>query len=134
MSYFLLFFAFFHFSLSALSLESILKADNAVSLRLLIQKQKQKDFLKKLCAKQKETRKIPTACYQLSLTADFWCLNAKLEDLRLLKSLENALKSKFLSKKCKNRLQKQKKILMYRQKDFLQPELKNYFTVEKPFF
>ena len=134
MSHLLLFFLFFYFSLSALSLESILQADNATSLKLLIIKQNQKDFLKKLCKKQKETKKIPTACYQLSLNADFWCLNSKLEDLRLLKSLEKALKSKFLSKKCKKHLKQQKKILMYRQKDFLQPELKNYFTVEKPFF
>ena len=115
-------------------LDSILKANDATSLKQLIQSHEKNLFLKKLCEKQKETGKIPKACYELSLIADPWCLNLKLEELRMLKSIKKALKSKFLSKNCKEYLEKRKKILNYRKLDFLQPELKNYFTVEKPFF
>ena len=132
--YYFLFFAIFNFSTQALPLDSILKANDATSLKPLIQQHNQKLFLKKLCEKQKETGKIPKACYKLSLNADLWCLNLKLEEPKMLKSVEKALKSKFLSKKCKEYLKKKKKILNYRQKDFLLPELKNYFTVEKSFF
>ncbi|MCZ0933203.1 MAG: hypothetical protein OXJ52_08635 [Oligoflexia bacterium] len=134
MFYCLLFFAIFNFSLKALPLDSILKANDTVSLKRLAQHYNQKIFLEKLCKKQKERGKIPKACYKLSLNADLWCLNLKLEDPRLLKSLEKALKSKLLSQKCKEHLQERKKILTYRQSDFLLPELKNYFAVEKPFF
>ena len=123
---------FSNFSLKALPLDSLLRINNATSLKQLTQQYNQKKFLEKLCEKQKETNKIPTACYKLSLKSDPWCLN--LEDLKSLKSLETALKSKFLSKKCKEHLNTQKKILIYKQKDFLLPELKNYFALEKPFF
>ena len=129
-----LFFAVFNFSLKALPLESILKANDAESLKRLVQQYDQKVFLEKLCEKQKKRGAIPKSCYELSLNADPWCLSLKFEDVRLLKNLEKALKSKFLSKNCKEYLKEQKKILTYRQLDFLLPELKNYFTAEKPFF
>ena len=129
-----LFLALFNFSSQAIPLDSILKANDTTSLKQLIQKHKKKLFLEELCKKQKETKKIPTTCYELSLNADLWCLNLKLEDPRMLKNVKKALESKFLSKKCREYLNKQKRILIYRQIDFLQPELKNYFTAKKPFF
>lgn len=134
MFYFLFFITITNFSLKALPLNDILKANNAVSLNQSIKKYNKKILLETLCEKQKSNKRIPTACYQLDLNADFWCLNLKLEDLIQLKNLKKDLESKFLSKKCKKHLIKQKKILIYRQKDFFLPELKNYFTVEKPFF
>ena len=134
MFYHFLLFVFFQLSSSALPLDSILKANDAVSLKQSVQQYKQKTFLEKLCKKQKELGKIPKACYELALKADSWCLNLKLEDLRMLKVVEKALESKFLSKKCREYLQKQKKVLIYKQADFFLPELKNYFTAEKPFF
>ena len=134
MFYYFFFLTLFNFSLKALPLESILKANDAGGLKQLIQKHEKTKFLEKLCERQKETKEIPTACYKLSVNADFWCLNLKLEDPRLLKKLERALKVNSLSKKCREHLKTRKKILIYRQKDFFLPELKNYFTVEKPFF
>ena len=134
MLYYLTFFITFNISSSALPLDSILKANDAISLKHLSQQYNQAVFLEKLCKKQKEMKKIPKACYELVLKADFWCLKLKLEDPRILKNIEKALKSKFLSKKCRDHLEQQKKILNYKQEDFLLPELKNYFTAEKPFF
>ena len=134
MFYHLLFLIAFSASSSYLPLDSILKAHNAVSLKQLAQQSRQKQFLEKLCRKQKEMGNIPKACYQLSLKADPWCLNLRFESPKRLKSLKKALKSKFLSKKCREHLKEQEKILNYKQADFLLPELKNYFTVEKPFF
>ena len=118
----------------ALSSDNIFKTNDASRLKQLIQQSSQKSFLTELCKKQKETKKIPVACYELSLNADFWCLNLKLEEPSRLKNVKKALKSKFLSKKCLEHLKIKEKILIYRQKDFLRPELKIYFTAEKPFF
>ena len=134
MFYYFLFFIAFNFSSSALSLDSILNANDAVSLKQSVKQYERKSFLEKLCKKQKELGKIPKACYELGLSADLWCFSLKLEELRMLKNVEKALESKFLSKKCREHLEKKKKILIYKQDDFLLPELKNYFTVEKPFF
>ena len=118
----------------ALPLGPVLRANDAKSLKQMVRQHNQKLFLEKLCEKQKKTEKIPTACYELSLNADLFCLNLKLEDLRVAKNVKKALESKFLSKKCREHLKKKERVLNYRKKDFLLPELKNYFTVEKPFF
>ena len=134
MFYYILFFVAFNFSAEALSLDRILTVNDAISLKQLVQQHNQKQFLEKLCKNQKSEGKIPKACYKLSLNADPWCLNLQLESPRVLEIVKKALKSPFLSKKCREYLKKKEKILIYRQADFLLPELKNYFTVEKPFF
>ncbi|MBC6415005.1 MAG: hypothetical protein GDA46_01240 [Bdellovibrionales bacterium] len=126
----------FLFSSTALSLplDLIFQAQTVKELKNHIEKEKNKIFLIKMCEKQKENKKIPVACYQLKENADPWCLNLNLEDLRQLKAIEKSLEMPFLSKKCKDHLQKRKKILQYRKKDYFLPELKKYFTVQKPFF
>lgn len=129
----LLFFYCLGFELEALSLDTILRADNAASLKRHVKKQNQRDFLKILCEKQKSQKKVPMACYELSLSADPWCLKLRLNDLEF-ESVEKALKSPFLSSICRKHLNNKKKILIYREKDFLLPELKNYWTVQKAFF
>ena len=134
MLYCLLFLSLSHIQSHALSLNSIFKANDAGRLNQLIQQNNHKSFLKELCKQQKETKKIPIACYQLSLNADPWCLNLKLEELNMLKNVKKALKSEFLSKKCREHLKIKEKVLIYKQVDFLRPELKNYFTAQKPFF
>lgn len=118
----------------SLPLSEILNAQNPEQLEELLKKDQKQSFLELLCKKQKSSQKIPTACYELGLSADSWCLNLALEDLRQIKELEKALKSKSLSEKCRNHLKKREAVLKYRQKDFFIPDLKNYFTAEKPFF
>lgn len=137
----LLFFLFFvlagkalSFSHSEPALDFILKAESSKELNTYLKKKREKNFLKKLCMSQKKEEKIPLACYELGENADFYCLNLKLEDLRRLKELEQALKSSFLSEKCRKKLKAGKELLKYREKDFFLPELKSYWTGEKAFF
>lgn len=127
-----LFVVSFHPPLNALSLDKIFRFNDTASLKSYIQKQNKQNFLKILCEKQKSMRKIPTACYELSLPADFWCLNLKIKELDMA-GLNKALKNSFLSSICREYLQKKQQILVYRKKDFLLPELKNYWTERKPF-
>ena len=117
----------------ALPLDFILKADDAMSLKARAQSARERDFLESLCARQKSYKTPPSACYKLALPADSWCLALKIEDLKL-ETLEEALKSPFLSLNCRLWLEEKRKILFYRKKDFLLPELKNYWTGEKAFF
>ena len=119
---------------SKLSLDFILRAKSSEELQLSLKENQNQKVLKKLCDKQKEEQKIPLACYKLGETANFWCLNLKLEDFSQLKEIEQALKSSFVSEKCKNYLKKRKEILKYREKDFFLPELKNFFTGQKKIF
>ena len=116
----------------ALSLEMILKANDAVSLKSLVKKDSQKAFLTSLCEKQKQNNKIPLACFELSLKADPFCLSLRIKHLDL-EGLNKALQSDFLSLPCRQYLKKKQKILIYRQKDFLLPELKKHWTVQKTF-
>ena len=124
---------FINFSVEALSLDKIFKINDAASLNVYVKQQDHHTFLKILCKKQKENKKPPTACYELSITADPWCLSLKIENLNL-KILKQALQSSFLSSVCREYLREKQKILLYQKKDFLLPELKNYWTVQKPFF
>jgi len=131
---FFLFFIFFINCFSgAVSLDYILKFDDAVSLNQYIKQQSHYIFLKILCERQKENKKPPTACYELSLPADSWCLSLKIRDLNL-EILNQALQSSFLTSVCREHLKEKQKILLYRKKDFLLPELKNYWTAQKHFF
>ena len=113
---------------SGISIDSILKAKNLDEIKLLLQEDKTKKLLKKFCKIEKTDQKIPISCYKLNEKADFWCLNLKLEDSRQLKDVDKALKSPFVSEKCKNYLKTKKELLKYRKKDFFLQELKNYFT------
>ncbi len=124
---------FISFSLEALPLDRILKANDAKSLRRYVKERDRQAFLKILCKQQKSRRKPPTACYELPLPADPYCLNLKAKDLSL-EILGQALQSSFLSPLCRERLKDKQKLLLYRRKDFLLPELKNYWTAQKPFF
>lgn len=129
---FLIYFLFMVFDLRALSLDKIFRLNDAKSLRAYVKKQNHQTFLNFLCKKQKENKKPPLACYELSLTEDSSCLNLKLKNLNL-EILNKSLKSKFLTPSCRKHLRKKKKILIYRKKDFLLPELKNYWTAQKSF-
>ena len=108
----------------ALSLDEIFRAKDAKSLRASIKKQERKAYLGLVCKKQKEGQLPPFACYELSLPADPWCLDLKIKQLNL-EILKEALSSKALSALCRKHLEKKQKILLYRQKDSLLPELKN---------
>ena len=130
----LLFFLFPPLNALSLPLDFILKTQTTTELKNYIEQERNKSFLIELCKKQKEKEKIPIACYQLGEKADPWCLKLKLEDLRQLSGIQTALKLPFLSPNCKNYLKSREKILKYREKDFFLPELKKYFTVQKPFF
>ena len=129
-----LFFLLLSLNSSGLVLDSILKAKNSNELKLSLKKEKNRALLKNLCEKQKQEHKIPLACYKLGEKTDFWCLNLKFENSSQLKEIEKALKSPFLSENCKNHLKSRKELLKYRERDFFLPELKNYFTDQKPFF
>ncbi len=119
-------------NLEALVLDKIFQFNDATSLKSYVKNQERHSFLKILCKKQKENKIPPIACYKLSLPADLWCLSLKLKNLSL-EIINLALKSKVLSSPCRNHLMNQRKILLYRQKDFLLPELKNYWTSQKSF-
>lgn len=129
---FLIFLCFISFNLNSLSLDQIFQFNDAVSLKYYIKQHKHQTFLKTLCKKQTEYKKAPVACYELSLPVDSLCLGLKLKNLNL-ESLNQVLQSKFLSSSCQKHLKKKQKILLYRKKDFLLPELKNYWTAQKPF-
>ena len=130
--YFFSFLFCLSFHLKALPLDDILKANDATSLKSYIKQYKHQKFLEILCEKQKENRKPAIACYELSLNVDSWCFSLKMEDLNL-EILNQALKSKFLSFPCRKYLEEKLEILIYRKKDFLLPELKNYWTSQKLF-
>jgi len=110
------------------SLDSILRVKDSEDLQSLIYRFENTEFLRKLCDKQKQEKKIPVACYQLGQKSDFWCLHLKLEDPRQLKEINQALKSPYLSKQCWKSLKIKTDILKYRKKDLFLPELKKYFT------
>ena len=114
----------------ALPLEQIFQANDANSLKQSVKKDKERAFLNLLCAKQKEKRKPPTACYALSLKPDLFCLRLTLKDLKE-PEVEKALESRFLSLPCRLHLKRQRRVLIYRQKDFLIPELKKHWTESK---
>ena len=120
-------------SLKALPLDRIFKANDAESLRSYIKQRDHQIFLKILCEKQKENRKPPTACYELALPADSWCLSLKVGNLNL-KLLDEVLQSSLLSSICREHLKEKQKILLYRKQDFFLPELKNYWTDQNLFF
>lgn len=126
-------FFFVNFFAKALSLNKIFKFDDAPSLKLYVREQNHQQLLKALCDKQKENRKPPTACYELALPVDSWCLRLNIHNLSV-KTLNEAIKSSFLSSLCSEHLKEKHKILIYRQKDFLLPELKNYWTGENSSF
>ena len=128
----LIFLFFIIFDLKALSLDKIFQANDAASLKSYVKQYEYQTFLKTLCKKQKEHNKPPVACYELSLPVDSSCFSLKLKDLNL-KNLNQTLQSNFLSPPCQKHLKQKQKILLYRKKDFLLPELKNYWTVQKPF-
>lgn len=130
---FLFLFFFVSFSSWAVSLDSVFKFNDATSLNRYIKRQNHRAFLEILCKKQKENKKPPTACYELSQPADSWCLSLKTGDLSL-EILSQALQSSFLSSVCREYLRGKQKLLLYRDKDFLLPELKNYWTAQKPIF
>ena len=124
---------FVSLSLKALPLDRIFKANDAESLKLYIKQNDHQIFLKILCEKQKENKKPPTACYEMSLPADSWCLSLTVGNLNL-ELLDEALQSSLLSSACREHLKEKQKTLLYRKKDFLLPELKNYWTAQKLFF
>ena len=62
--------------------------------------------------------------------AEAFCLSARTKGLNF-KQLEELLKLKHLSLACRKHLLGLKKILFYRKKDFLLPELKKYWTGQK---
>ena len=128
----LLCFVFIGFGLQALSLDQILRANDAKSLRSYVKKWERENFLRILCQKQKENKKPPVACYELGLNVDTWCLSLTWENLNLT-ILTQALRSKFLSSSCRKYLKKKQRILLYRKKDLLLPELKNYWTKQEIF-
>ena len=109
----------------ALPLNDILRAKDTKSLEAIVKKQERKAYLELVCKKQKEGKNPPSACYELSLPADPWCLDLKIDQLNL-EILKEALSSKALSAPCRKHLEKKQKILLYRQKDSLLPELKNH--------
>lgn len=118
-------------STSALSVEEILKINNATSLKAQIQQRKNQDFLKRLCWKQKENNKTPTACYQLQKPADNWCLNLQTGDLNM-EILKVTLESSFLSSSCRKHLKQKEKVLLYRRKDLLLKEINSLKSDKVP--
>ena len=126
-------FLLFHSSGFSLSLNSILRAESPFELEQILKRENQQSFLEKMCQKEKARQKIPVSCYQMGLSPDALCLSLELSDLNSLAEIEKAKGSKSLSVKCSEYLKKKEEILRYRKKDFLLPELKNYFTDKKTF-
>ena len=120
------------FQLEALPLQDILMADNAASLRSSIKKYEQKVFLNILCERQKQNKKPPTACYELGIFKDEWCLRLSFKDVQFL-DFNFTFKTMPLSSACRKHLKHKQRLLSYRLKDFLLPELKKYWTDQEIF-
>ena len=130
---------FLPLNLYALSLDEILRADKA-SIKLYVKEQKRMLFLDSVCKRQRERGiEPPTACFESyfigtdkggeNLGEEF-CLSASPSRLNL-EILQNLKKKKGLSQACRRHLLGLEKILLYRKKDFLLPELKKYWTEQK---
>ena len=83
---FCLLLVFMGFETWSLSLEQILNANDAKSLKSSVQQHKSRSFLKILCEKQKEKQRPPTACYEISLNADFLVLSLKVKGSQAVRS------------------------------------------------
>ena len=128
---YLLFLFLFPHSVYGLPVDSILRAKSSSELQKLVDQENQSSFLKKMCQKARLHQKIPVSCYDIGLNDDALCLSLDLFDVRNLPEIVKARQSKSLSFKCREHLKKKEEILRYRQKDFLLPELKNYWTEKK---
>ena len=98
------------------ALRQILHAPDSETLKKILDRQKKRDFLKKLCEAQKRFSNIPSACYQLKpfdSASDPFCLRLRLKDLEP-EILRAALALSVLSGACRRHLQMQLKILNYR--------------------
>ena len=114
-----------------LPVSSILRAKSSLELQQMLDQENRLSFLKKMCQKESLHKKIPVSCYDIGDNNDALCLSLELSDVRNLPEIVKARQSKSLSVKCREHLKKKEEILRYRQKDFLLPELKNYWTDEK---
>ncbi len=117
---------------TGLSLETILQASTVEQIQRSLKKEETSTLLRLLCEKEKKEHLVPLSCYKLSKNpseVDFWCLSLKFSHLKS-KNLEKTLKINGLSPACRNHLKKTLRILIYRKKDFLLPELKNHWTDE----
>ena len=97
-------------------LRQILHAPDSETLKKILDRQKKRDFLKKLCEAQKRFANIPSACYRLKpfdSASDPFCLRLRLKDLEP-EILRAALALSVLSRACRRHLQMQLKILNYR--------------------
>ncbi|MGI9549387.1 MAG: hypothetical protein ACR2M7_05405 [Bdellovibrionales bacterium] len=115
---------------NALSFKKILHSKTQKELESSLKKEETNLLLKTLCQKEKKLHKIPLSCYQMLPTSkqvDFWCLSLKVSKLDL-SSIKQALNKSFLSLKCQDHLKEKQKLLIYRKKDFLLPELKKHWT------
>ena len=121
--------------LNAVSLDKILRANDAASLKRHVQKEKDLFFLRSLCAK-KNTPGIKksgplAACYRLlSLRKGFMSLSALDSRCLSLKTshfdrdlLKQSLQTREISPACRRRLTEKLKILSYRKRDELVPGL-----------
>lgn len=115
---FLSFFVSGSFAVSPISedLHQILHAPDSETLKKILDRQTERDFLKKLCEEQKRFSGVPSACYQLKpfdSASDPFCLRLRLKDLES-ETLRAALALSVLSAACRKHLQMQLKILNYR--------------------
>ena len=97
-------------------LRQILHAPDSETLKKVMDRQKERDFLRKLCEEQKRFSNIPSACYKLKpfdSASDPFCLRLRLKDLEP-EILKGALKLSVLSLACRKHLELQLKILNYR--------------------
>ena len=131
--FYLLFLFLFQNSAVGLPVSMILRAKSSLELQKLVHQENRESFLKKMCQKESLHQKIPVSCYEIGSYNDALCLSLELSDVRNLSEIVKASQSKSLSIKCREHLKKKEEILRYRQKDFLLPELKNYWTDEKAF-
>ncbi len=121
---------------TSLPLGDILQAQSFEQIQTSLKKEKTSVLLHILCEKEKKEKAIPISCYKLSKNlsdVDSWCLSLRISHLKSDR-LKKTLKTKVLSSACRNHLEKQLKIFIYRKKDFLLLELKNHWTDESFFF
>ena len=117
---------------TGLTLEAVLHTPTIEYLHKSLKKEKRDGLLHILCEKEKREMLLPLSCYKLSKKSpetDFWCLSLKISRLNS-KDLKKILETEALSAVCRNHLEKNLQIFVYRKKDFLLPELRNHWTDE----
>ena len=112
MLFLIIFYSLSSFSTS-LSVDEILKADDARNLKSLVLNARDKEFSRLLCQYQKQNQTPEFACLEFGMSS---CLELKMKDLNL-KMLESILKLPSLSEDCRSYLMEKEKIFQYRQKD-----------------